>query len=156
MKTVPYRAWWAASVVLLVLPVLGEFSPGFALLQMFTGCLALPFTIACVVLAFREKRVLFALVPALISFPLSSRVTLGVPHYVKTNAAPFIEQVEAWKVAHGEYPPEALPDELRALLRSSGCDLYGPKGESFSVTCRGVVFTKCTYDGATKDWYGWD
>ncbi len=92
-------------------------------------------------------------------FILSARVTLGVPRYVRARAQGAIESVELWKRDHGRVPPERsdpeFPEALRRALRASRCS-YLPAGESYSVTCSGVLFTKCTYDGKTGLWSSWD
>jgi hypothetical protein len=118
--------------------------------------------LVCVGFGIKRPRVLFAIGPAVLGVFLSARLTMGVPLWVKHNAGPFIVAVEAWKHSHGQYPPASLdeassfPEDLRVKLREAGCFTYAPMGASFTVTCSGVGFTKCTYDGASGDWYGWD
>jgi hypothetical protein len=92
----------------------------------------------------------------------SSRVVLGVPLWVRLLARSFIIPVEDWKQSHGIYPAmadndPAFPAELKRGLQKAGlfCS-YRPEGESYRVTCQGVAFTKCSYDGAKQTWYGWD
>src|SRR3954463_10922870 len=34
-------------------------------------------------------------------------------------------------------------------LRRAGCPLYRPNGTAFDLTCEGVAFTKCTFEGAS-------
>jgi hypothetical protein len=85
----------------------------------------------------------------------------GVPRWVKARSTPAIAALEEWKVAHGDYPgvqltDSAFPEEIRALLARASCMLYVPRVGAYEITCRGVPFTKCSYDSATRDWTAWD
>jgi hypothetical protein len=89
---------------------------------------------------------------------LSARATLGVPYYVRADAQAPIDSIEGWRSAHGQYPPvesrdPEFPEELGRTLR--GC-FYRPVAGSYSLTCPGALFTKCTYDARNKRWSGWD
>jgi hypothetical protein len=155
------RVLYLLAFTMPLLPVLGEFSPEVAGLQF---CLMLPMALFLLVFiaikAFSQPRTLLAIIPVLLGLVLSVRLTMGVPYWVKARAQVLIDAVEAWKATHGSYPPESMgpefPPELRPALQASQCMFYRPKGTSYSITCGGVAFTKCTYDAAEKSWYGWD
>ena len=154
------RTLYVLAFATALLPILGEFSPGIATLQLLLLPASLSLLVVIVIKGLRRPALLFAVAPVVLGLILSTRLTMGVPRSVKSRAQVLITAVEGWKAEHGRFPPSSLedefPSELLPALRESGCAFYRPEGDSYSITCPGVAFTKCTYQAARKHWYGWD
>jgi len=84
---------------------------------------------------------------------VGTRVTFGVPLFVKADAAPAIAAIESWKKEHGTYPD--AESDVSDAFRATSCIYFSREGTPI-LGCRGVVFTKCDYDFATKTWHSWD
>ncbi len=141
------RALSSVCGVLLVLPLLGEWWAPAAYLDLLTAPVALGVAALVLVRARRAPRLALLLLPLLVATSASARLTLGVPSWVRSGAQPLIDRVNAYHAEHGSYPPADA-------VRERDCS-YSPHGDHFSLTCRGVLFTLCTYSSETGTWRSW-
>ncbi len=164
-----WRSAVAPGTIALCIAAGGELNRVVGHLAMFVTLLAAAFgaalVIALVVNAARRRPVVPALVgivACMAADVVGARVTFGVPLFVKADAAPAIAAVESWKQVHGSYPEAengswapGFPPELGNALSGTKC-MYFTRNGAPILGCRGVVFTKCDYDFATKTWRSWD
>lgn len=153
---------WRASIACIVLPLAGELSKAFAFLQfVVVPCIAFALLITVLMRAWRTPGVLGALPIFALGVHLWARLTSGVPLYVRRDAGAIIELMQSYRDMHGIYPPGGghrdadTPPELGALITSTGCH-YRSVGESFHVTCMGVMHNHCTCDSIENRWIVWD
>jgi hypothetical protein len=105
--------------------------------------------------------VLAGLVAALVAEVALAGLITSVPAWVKARAAVAMFALDDYRQSQGSYPrltplQEEFPLELRSALAGAHCVGYEPEGDSYKLTCEGVLFTKCTYDHATHAWHAWD
>jgi hypothetical protein len=146
----------------------GEVSEPAAYLSLFVSGAGWIFLVALLVMVVRAalaRRALRWLVLALtltVAGELeSSRVVLGVPYWVRHHAQPAVRTLDDWKREHGQFPQgsnldQDFPAPLTTALREAGCQLYVPDRASYRLTCRGVLFTHCTYEYETGRWSSWN
>jgi len=169
-------AIWALTVFGAVVAVLGEFLASFAYLCLFTSLVIVVAGAAAVLLAAfalvrrayaTVARMLAAALIAKLALSLSANVILGTPRWVKQRAQPAIAAVVRY-AGNGPYPKHesaltlapgevALPKDVERVVHESGC-FYSrhEDARTFHITCKGVMFTKCTYDHLTRAWSAWD
>lgn len=164
----------------LVIALLGNVSSFVAHLSL----LALPLVVvvaacaACIALigvlsrAFSTAlRMLTTVLIASVVVPLIVRVVFGTPWWVKHRAAPAIVAIVT-HAGNGPYPrgqfdqqgsddevisSAALSDDVLQAVRAADCAYSSAAdGRSFSLTCRGVMFTHCTYEHGTQSWRAWN
>jgi hypothetical protein len=155
-------AAWAAATIAVGLPLLGELDAGIARLQLtVVPLLSLGLFVFGLLRARENWRMLGVALAALVAVQLSMRLTLGVPRYVRWEAAPLVAALEDYQRTHGRDPTggspfaeEETPPELQGLV-DRDC-FYASNDRGLHVTCRGVLFTHCTYDLSTRRWSAWD
>jgi hypothetical protein len=152
----------------LPLVVLGYFLKPAAYLLLFSLVFVLLWALAllCYVFIslFRRRPIghlLVGLLACWLTIVSAAQVIYGVPRWVKANAQSVVGELEGWKSGHGSYPALAsadaeFPPALRKVLHRAQCDGYRPTGSGYKLTCRGVLFTKCTFDSLSQRWSSWD
>jgi hypothetical protein len=105
--------------------------------------------------------VLAGLVAALLAEVALAGLVTSVPSWVKARAAVALFALDDYRQSQGSYPrltplQDEFPLRLRSALAGAHCQGYEPDGDSYKLTCEGVLFTKCTYDHATHAWRSWD
>jgi len=165
----PWFPWLAPGSLALGVALAGQLVPFLAYLAFF-GLLPtvawLVFLLVVVLWRAWKRRPLLAAVagvlPAAAALLATGNVVLGVPYWVRAHAAPALAALHRYRAEHGHYPQinstivGEFPRELQLTLRRAGCPLYRPSGAAFHLTCKGVAFTKCTFEAELGRWRSWD
>ncbi len=165
------RVSWVPSSVpifVLLLALCGQVKEQVAVMAIAAAALALLWALALMpVVVFQLVRrssawpAVTGIVIAGLAILAAVALVVEAPLWVRWRAEPAIAAIEESRAEEGHYPTVAskdgdFPRPIRAALESSGSCLYKPRGASYHVSCLGVPFTKCGYDGATRSWSGWE
>jgi hypothetical protein len=162
--------WIPSSVPLFVLLVaaLGQVKEQVAVVALAIGGIVLVWDVGLIaILVFHLVRkssavgVLVGLVVSLAALLALAALVVEAPLWVRWRAAPAIAAIEQLHARDGHYPSAGslegdFPSPVRAVLEGADHCIYKPRGASYHLTCLGVPFTKCGYDGATGRWSGWE